>query len=140
MCSSPPSVHSGSSAGGRGRYSRTTSDDRCRSVKGCSSSAFNFMHETPAGGRPKAPIFHKQFCHSSAAPSTECCQKGIPSDICSIVQGKTSSMFAQPETLDIYNTDYSFQKNETVCFWRRRFCLCRPDVYTTACRSERGAA
>lgn len=39
--------------------------------------------------------------------------------MCNIVQGKTLSMFSQPETLGIYKKDYSLQKKtETVCLGR----------------------
>lgn len=31
-------------------------------------------------------------------------------------------------------------KKQTGCFWKRQICLCGPDVYTTTCRLQRGAA
>lgn len=46
-------------------------------------------------------------------------KKGIPIDTCNIVQGKTLSMFAQPEMLAIYKKDYSLQENGD-CVFRKR--------------------
>lgn len=97
------------------------------------------MHETPAVDYRGHPMFHTQFCCTELPTAAK---KGIPIDMCTIIQGKTLSVFAHHETLDVSRKDYSQKKKkaEIVCLGRGSLCLCSPDVYTTARRLETDAA
>lgn len=88
-------------------------------------ASVSLMHETPAGDDFPQTILSFKCCTELQNTA----KKGIPIDLCNVVQGKKLSMFSQLESLGIYRKDSSLQKNGDCVFTKRRVCLCRPDVY-----------